>query len=98
MREWVTSLVSVGQATMCEIQTFAMVRPSDTLIRGDAELLVDISGIAGIYLHLVSVGGIAIRHIYDHDIRKRKFDWSSRTKTLVPVNGQRRTDLSPSLR
>ena len=74
MREWVANLVSVGQASMCEIKTFAMVRPSDTLIRGDAELLVDISSIAGVNLHLVSVGGIAIRHIYDDDIRERKFD------------------------
>ena len=45
-----------------------MISPSDALIRGNAEFLVDIPSIAGIYLHLVPVGGIAIRHVYD-DIR-----------------------------
>lgn len=68
MREWVTNLIAFGQATLCEIQTFAMISPSDALIRGNAEFLVDIPSIAGIYLHLVPVGGIAIRHVYD-DIR-----------------------------
>ncbi len=66
-------LVSAGQAALCEIKTFAMIGPSDALISGNAKSLVDIASIASVYLHPISVGGIAVSHVYD-DIRERKFD------------------------
>ena len=50
-----------------------MIGPSDTLVRGNAESLVDVSSVASVYLHLISVGGIAVRHISD-GVRKRRID------------------------
>ena len=68
MRVKVTNPIPVGQVAFCEIKAFAMIGPSDTLIRGNDESLVDISSVASVYLHFVSVGGATVRHIYG-DIR-----------------------------
>ena len=84
MRKRVTNPVSIGQIAFCEIEAFATIGPSDTLVRCNTESLVDVPGVAGVYLHLVSVGGIAVSHICDKMRKKNLIDGRHVPRHLFP--------------